>query len=81
MRALRRSDARRLPAPYWRKTAVLVAVAAELKLPSPELRRSTAACGTLSGYNAHIRRGEELCEDCASEMNLYRRARYSAQSR
>lgn len=42
---------------------------------------SADKCGTYAGYNAHNRRGEEVCADCrraATEYTAERRARDSA---
>jgi len=34
-------------------------------------RPESAACGTISGYQAHGRRKETICDDCKKAMSIY----------
>lgn len=38
--------------------------------------KGSARCGTMSGYNGHIKRGEEPCEPCRAHNRDWSRAKY-----
>lgn len=41
-------------------------------------RRRIAECGTKSGYNAHLKRGDRPCLACTAAKTAYARTRYAA---
>lgn len=43
--------------------------------------RVAAQCGTVSGYNAHYRNGENACDDCRAAFRVYHRERAEARRR
>jgi hypothetical protein len=46
--------------------------------PSKRPYNEQVQCGTYSGYNSHLSKGEEPCGDCREANNDYKRRRYTA---